>query len=733
MSVLVIVESPTKAKTIKKILGSGYDVKASAGHVRDLSPYTLSVDIKNDFKPEYTIIKGKEKVVEELKNAAGKADDIYLATDPDREGEAISWHLANVLNLDIDSTKRVKFNEINKKSVNEGINHPETIDMNLVNAQQARRILDRIVGYRLSPFVSQKTGRKRLSAGRVQSVAVRIIVDRENEINAFVPEEYWTVGVKLSAPPSRAVFQAALVQDENGKVKISNKEEADNYLNRLDGAVYTVESVKKGQRTRSPAPPFTTSTMQQDASHRLGFTSARTMRAAQELFEGVDIKGYGQTGLITYMRTDSTRISDESRAAGNQFIEENYGKEYIPAKQRYFSAKGRIQDGHEAIRPVFPQLTPDQIKSSVTPDQYKLYDLIWKRFIASLMGNSVLSTKKINILSQREEDKQNDKFLRFSLSGYKVKFDGFTKLYGTGDEEEKESELPDISEGQTLKFRDTVSEQHFTQPPARFSEASLIKTLEETGIGRPSTYATIISKITEKYVVRDKKQLKPTELGVAVTDLLKKEFPKIVDTKFTAGMENDLDEVEEGKEDYIKMLHIFYDDFQAGYEKAKNETKGLKIHLEEDKTDEICEVCGRPMVVKYGKYGKFLGCSGYPECTNTRPFIERSGVKCPLCGGDVIKKTTKKGYVFYGCSNYPECKFATWDTPTAETCPKCGKALFKSRGGVLKCLDPECGYASGEEKNTYSGKKTGRKSGKKASSPSPGETAEHKSDESSTA
>ncbi len=517
MSKLVIVESPTKAGTIKKYLGNGYEVKASMGHVRDLYPSKLSVDVDHDFAPKYTVIKGKEKIVKELRALADKSDEVYLATDPDREGEAISWHLATLLNLDLDTTKRVKFNEINKKSVQYGMENPSKIDMDLVDAQQARRILDRIVGYRLSPFVSQKI-RRGLSAGRVQSVAVRLIVDREDEINAFVPEEYWSITAKLTAPPSRKVFKANFTGDETGKVEIKSKEQSDEYMKRLDGALFTVVSVKRGVREKRPSPPFTTSTLQQDASHKLGFTSKRTMKVAQELYEGVEIPGYGSIGLITYMRTDSLRISDESKDAGNAFIKEIYGDKYLPEKPRVYKTKNRTQDGHEAIRPTVPALTPEQAKNSLTSDQYKLYNLIWKRFMASLMANCLQDTVKVEIRAAKEQSP--DRYCTFTSSGYSVRFDGYTVLYQSDSEndEENENNIPPMQEGDDLRLRNLLPEQHFTQPPARYTEASLIKMLEETGVGRPSTYATIISTITARnYVVREHKQLKPTELGTATT------------------------------------------------------------------------------------------------------------------------------------------------------------------------------------------------------------------------
>ena len=691
MSKLVIVESPAKAKTIKKYLGSGYEVKASMGHIRDLYANKLSVDVKKDFEPNYTVIKGKEKLLKELTEAAAKSDEVILATDPDREGEAISWHLATLLNLDLGKKNRVKFNEINKRSVEAGIAHPEKIDLDLVNAQQARRILDRLVGYRLSPFISQKIHRG-LSAGRVQSVALRFIVDREAEINKFVPEEYWTIDAMLTNPPSKKAFKAAFTGDENGKVSLTCKEDAEKILARLEGAVYTVASVKKGVRKKQPSPPFITSTLQQEASRKLGFTAKRTMKVAQELYEGVDVEGIGSVGLITYMRTDSLRISEESRAEGNKFIAERYGDKYLPEKPRYFKTREGAQDGHEAIRPSIVSLTPEEAKGSLTSEQYKLYSLIWRRFIASLMANCVQNTVKTEIHAAQEG---REGYCLFTVSGYSTKFDGYSVLYdNNADDDEGESVLPEFTEGKALKLKELKDEQHYTQPPMRYTEASLIKTLEETGVGRPSTYATILSKILDRdYVIREsKKTLKPTELGIAITELLKEKFPKIVNTKFTAGMEADLDKIEAGGYDYIKMLHEFDDEFEDTLAKAKASMEGQKIALEEDKTDVPCDKCGALMVVKVGRFGKFLACPNYPTCKSTKPFVVETEGLCPECGGKVISKKSKRGYTFYGCANYPDCKFMTWDTPTKETCPQCGKTLFKARGGLLKCLDANCGY-----------------------------------------
>ena len=700
MSKLVIVESPSKAKSIQKYLGSGYKVVSSKGHVRDLPAAKLSVDVKNDFAPKYMVIKGKEKLVKELKELADNSEAVILAADPDREGEAISWHLATLLDLDLNDLNRVKFNEINKNSVTKGIENIEKIDIDLVNAQQARRILDRLVGYMLSPFISQKI-RRGLSAGRVQSVAVRLVVDRENEIRAFVPEEYWTLDAKMIAPSSRKAFNATFVGDETGKVKITNKEQSDMYLARLENAEYTAVSVKKGVRNRQPAPPFTTSTLQQEASRKLNFQAKKTMKVAQELYEGVEIQGIGAVGLITYMRTDSLRISEEARAAGNEFIKNTFGVEYLPEKPRYYKTKANAQDGHEAIRPTMMDLTPEKAKASLTAEQYKVYSLIWKRFMASLMANCVQDTVKAEIHGANETDKAQGKYVVFNASGYSVRFDGYTCLYvaGTDEDEEDEGKLPKINEGDALKLKELSGNQHFTQPPARYTEASLIKTLEETGVGRPSTYASILSTITQReYVVREQKQIKPTELGEATTNLLKEKFPKIVNVKFTAGMEAQLDDVESGKTDYIQMLHEFYGDFEATLAKAKVDMQGQKIKLKEDETDIPCDKCGRNMVVKSGRFGKFLACPGYPECKNTKPLVLETKATCPVCGGKVIEKKTKKGYAFYGCGNYPECNFMTWDKPTDETCPQCGKYLFKKKGGMLSCLNEGCGFEKKAER-----------------------------------
>ncbi|MDD6489741.1 MAG: type I DNA topoisomerase [Clostridia bacterium] len=695
MSKLVIVESPAKAKTIKKYLGKGYEVVASMGHVRDLNPNRLSVDIKKKFAPKYEIIKGKEKLADELVKLAEKSDYVYLATDPDREGEAISWHLAYLLNLDLNDNNRVTFNEITQTGVTNGMNAPRKIDMDLVNAQQARRILDRLVGYKLSPFLSQKI-RKGLSAGRVQSVAVRIIVDREEQIRAFVPEEYWSIDAKFIPKGERKAFPAAFYGDRKGKIKITSSEQAQQILDSIKDAQPVVEKVKHGTRKRQPAPPFITSTLQQEASRKLGFQSKRTMKVAQELYEGIDIKDMGAVGLITYMRTDSLRLSEDALNAAETFIRAKWGDKYVPAQHRHFKSRANAQDGHEAIRPTMIDLEPSKIKDSLTSDQYKLYKLIWERFIACQMAECIQKTTQADIA-------MNDYI--FKASGYRVSFDGYTVLYveskDTADDE-KESELPPIETGTILRVKEMTPNQHFTQPPARYTEASLIKALEEYGIGRPSTYAATISTITSReYVKREGKTLIPTELGEVSTKLMEERFPKIVNVKFTAQMEQNLDTVEEGKSEWVQLLTDFYGDFDKTLKKAKEEMKGVKIELEEDKTDLICDKCGKPMVVKFGRYGKFIACSGYPDCKNIVKIVNKTGVPCPKCNGDVIVKKTKKGRVFYGCSNYPNCDFVSWYEPVNEKCPQCNAILFKKKGKKPKlfCQTEGCGFEKDATEN----------------------------------
>ena len=688
MSNLVIVESPAKAKTIKKYLGKDFEVIASMGHVRDLPSARLSVDIKKNFAPKYEIIKGKEKLVDELKKLASKSDKVYLATDPDREGEAISWHLAYILGLDMNDANRVEFNEITKTGVENGMDNPRAVNIDLVNAQQARRVLDRLVGYKLSPFVSQKI-RRGLSAGRVQSVAVRIIVDRENEIRAFVPEEYWSIDAKFVPKGARKAFSASFYGSEEGKkIEIKSKEQADKILAELDGAEYVVTKVKNGTRKKSPVPPFITSTLQQEASRKLSFQSRRTMRVAQELYEGVDIDGIGATGLITYMRTDSLRISNDAMNEAANYITEKYGKNYLPSKPRFFKSRNNAQDGHEAIRPTSVNLTPERVKNNLTTDQYKLYKLIWERFLASQMADSIQKTTQVDIAANN---------YLFKASGYRVDFDGFTVLYveSKDEAEAKTSELPPLDKDMLLKVKEITPNQHFTQPPARFTEASLIKALEEYGIGRPSTYAATITTIVgREYVKREGKTLHPTELGEALSNLMKERFPKIVNVKFTAQMEQDLDTVESGDVEWVQLLDTFYGDFEKTLKKAKADMEGVKIQLKEDQTDIVCEKCGKLMVVKVGRYGKFIACPGWPECKNIIPYTEKVGVSCPDCGSDIIVRRTKKGKIFYGCSSFPKCNFMSWNEPTSEKCPQCGGILFKKKGKkeTLYCSKEGCGY-----------------------------------------
>ncbi len=687
MANLVIVESPAKAKTIQKYLGKGYEVIASMGHVRDLPKSKLGVDVEDDFKPQYIDMKGKGEVIKDLKKRAKKSEKIFLATDPDREGEAISWHIAQMLKLDLEDDIRVAFNEITKSGVTNGMSNPHKIDIDLVNAQQARRILDRLVGYKLSPFLWKKVKRG-LSAGRVQTVAVSLVVDRENEIRAFVPKEYWSIDAKFTAPGSRKVFDASLLTIDGEKFELANQEQADELLKRLEGAEYEVTAVKKRVTRKQPAPPFITSTMQQEASKKLGFTSKRTMKAAQELYEGVDIEGIGAVGLITYMRTDSLRISDEAKAAAAEYIENVYGKDYLPDKPRVFKSKNNAQDAHEAIRPSLPELTPARVKSSLTSDQYKLYDLIWSRFIASQMANALLDTVSADISANG---------CVFRASGYSVKFNGFTVLYeeATEGKEAAKKELPPLAVGDKPKLKSIGGNQHFTQPPPRYTEASLIKALEENGIGRPSTYAPTISTITARqYVEHEGKQLKPTSLGEVITELMKEHFKGIVDAKFTADMESNLDEVEKGAKDWVATLHEFYKDFASDLEKAETAMEGKRVKVPDEETDVICENCGKNMVIKYGRYGKFLACPGFPECKNAKQLVTESDGCCPRCGKKMLLKKSKRGRSFYGCEGYPDCEFMTWNVPTAEKCPECGKSLFNKGGksGKLICENEGCTY-----------------------------------------
>ena len=687
MSKLVIVESPAKAKTIRKYLGDGYEVTASMGHIRDLPASQLGIDVDHDYTPQYINIKGKEKLIKELKSEAKKADQVYLATDPDREGEAISWHLAHLLGLNIEDTNRVTFGEITKKGVTEGMAHPRAIDIDLFNAQQARRILDRLVGYKLSPFLWRKV-RRGLSAGRVQSVAVRLIVDREKEIENFKPEEYWNLDAVLSPPSSQKKFTARLYGTAAGKkLEVANEAQATGIVKDLEGADYTVTELKRGHRKKVPAPPFITSTLQQEASRRLGFTATRTMRAAQTLYEGVDIAGRGTMGLITYMRTDSLRVSDEAVAGAKEYITEAYGERYVcPTKRTYKSRSATAaQDAHEAIRPSVPGLTPDEAEKSISGDIAKLYRLIWSRFIASQMSDCEQDTVSAHITAADYQ---------FRASGYVVTFEGFTALYeeATDEKEKKETALPPLEQGQTLKLRSLTPEQKFTQPPARYTEATLIRSLEENGIGRPSTYAPIITTIIDRgYVEREQKKLKPTLLGRTINDLMMQEFPDIVDVTFSAGMEKNLDKVENGSADWRETIDAFYKGFAAALEKAEKDMEGKKIKVPDEETDEICEKCGRKMVIKTGRYGKFLACPGFPECTNTKRLVKDTGGKCPRCGGRMLLRKSAKGRVYYGCENYPNCDFMTWDEPVAQTCEKCGATLFK-KGSRMYCAKEGCGF-----------------------------------------
>lgn len=694
MSNLVIVESPAKAKTIQKYLGKDYSVIASMGHVRDLPKSKLGVDVENGFAPQYQEIKGKEALVSELKTAAKKADAVYLATDPDREGEAISWHLAQMLGLPLDEKNRVTFNEITKTGIKSGMAAPREINQSLVDAQQARRILDRIVGYKLSPFLWKKV-RRGLSAGRVQSVAVRLIVDREEQVRAFVAEEYWTVDAKLSAHSAKKGFDVRLALKNGEKIELHNEAEANAVLTDINGTQWQVTNVKKSVRRRLPAPPFITSTLQQEASRKLGFQARRTMKVAQELYEGVELEGHGAVGLITYMRTDSLRISEEAQQAAEDYIKSHYSKDYLPATRRVYKSKNNAQDAHEAIRPSMPEITPEEAKKSLTAEQYKIYKLIWERFIASQMANAMLDTMSVDISAGA---------YTFKASGYAVKFDGFTVLYEESRDEadEKSTALPPLAEGDLLNMQKVEANQHFTQPPARYSEASLIKALEENGIGRPSTYAPTISTIIDRgYVERNAKTLTPTPLGETVTGLLRDQFKHIVDVKFTAGMEGNLDRVESGTDDWVKTLGSFYDDFDTTLKTAEKQMEGIRVKVPDEETEEVCELCGRKMVIKSGRFGKFLACPGYPECKNTKKIVQKTGGFCPKCGGEMLTKKSKKGRSFYGCANFPNCDFMTWDKPLPDKCPKCGAFLFKKAGrnGGIVCHKEDCGYTRAADKS----------------------------------
>ena len=694
MPKLVIVESPAKAKTISKYLGRGYKVTASMGHVRDLPASQLGIDVDNGFAPKYITIKGKQKLVKELKAEAKKCDGVLLATDPDREGEAISWHLANILGLDPAAPNRVTFDEITKKGVKEGMAHPRAINIDLFNAQQARRELDRLVGYKLSPFLWRKV-RRGLSAGRVQSVAVRLIRDRELEIENFKPDEYWNIDAALYPQSnSKNGFTARLAATADGKkLTVTNKEQADTIVAALDGKSYTISKLEKGKRRRQPAPPFITSTLQQDASRAFGFSATRTMRAAQTLYEGMDIAGHGTVGLITYMRTDSLRIAAEASAAAKQFIAGRWGDNYVCNTQRKWKSRSATaaQDAHEAIRPSMPELTPDEVEQSISGDTAKLYRLIWSRFMASQMADCIQDTVSVSITA--------GDYL-FRASGFRVSFDGFTALYeeSTDDKQKKETALPPLEEGQTLKLRSLTADQKFTQPPPLYTEATLIHALEENGIGRPSTYAPIITTIVDRgYVEKDQKKLKTTPLGQAVNTVMMEQFPNIVDVKFSADMEKKLDIIEAGKADWVQTIDDFYKGFAKSLEDAEKNMEGKRVKVEDIPTDELCEKCGRPMVIKSGRYGKFVACSGFPECRNAHPLVKDTGGICPECGGHMLVRKSAKGRIYYGCSNYPKCNFMTWDEPVPEKCPQCGQTLFKKKG-QLYCAKEGCGFTKPIEK-----------------------------------
>ncbi len=694
MATLVIMESPAKAKTVQKYLGQGYHVVASVGHIRDLPKTLLGVDIEHGFRPRYVDIPGKSVLIRQLKEMAAESDRVILATDPDREGEAISWHLAQVLDVDADKCSRVTFNEITKTGVTQGMKNPRSLDMNMVNAQQARRILDRIVGYKISPFLWKKI-RAGLSAGRVQSATVNLVVEREEAIRAFVSEEYWTIDANLVAAKGKA-FPAKLYSIGRSKAKLENKAQADAVLDELKGVPFTVQTVKRGVRQLAPTPPFITSTMQQEASRKLGFAARRTMKTAQELYEGVEVAGQGAVGLITYMRTDSLRISVDARREATEFIRNRYGARYLPEKARVFKTKNTAQDAHEAIRPTMPSLTPDEVKDSLTLDQYKLYKLIWERFIASLMANCVQDTCQLDIAAGR---------CLFKASGYTVAFDGYTVLYEEGkdeNEDEDNATLPLLQEGDALTVKKIKGHQHFTQPPARYTEATLIKTMEENGIGRPSTFATTVGTIlAREYVEREGKALKPTPLGEITTGLMREKFPEVVDVEFTANMEQELDEVEAGKNDWVSTLDTFYQGFSRTLAAAEQALDGEKIKVPDVESDVVCDRCGRKMVVKSGRYGKFLACPGYPDCKNTKRIVEETGALCPRCGGVIVAKRSQRGRKFYGCSNYPKCDFVVWNEPSAEKCPRCDRTLFKKKdksGETLYCLTEGCGYTAASQK-----------------------------------
>ena len=698
---LVIVESPSKAKTIGKYLGPDYTVKASMGHLRDLPKSTMGVDL-TDFEPEYIPVPGKEKLIDELKSAAKSANMVYLATDPDREGEAISWHLKELLQLPDNKTRRVTFNAITQKTVTESIAQPRGIDYALVDAQQARRVLDRIVGYQLSPLLWRKV-RKGLSAGRVQSVATRLVVDRENEIRAFVPEEYWSLDVKLSRIAKPGTFIARYYGSPK-KQELKNETQVDGIIRDITGKEFTVTNVKKGEKKRTAAPAFTTSTLQQEASRKLNMTPKRTMSIAQQLYEGVDVAGEGTLGLITYMRTDSLRIAPEALAEAADFIKARYGTAYYYGQPHVFKTKGGAQDAHEAIRPTHVYLDPERVRGSLTSDQYRLYKLIWSRFLASQMANAIFDTVAIDTECAGHVFRSTHQSLRFA---------GFIAVYEEGKDDEEEatgSALPDLQVGEKANAVDIKKEQHFTQPPARYTEATLVKAMEEKGVGRPSTYASIVSTIQDReYVIKQDKRLAPTALGEVVTGLMMERFQDIIDVEFTANMESRLDAVEEGKQPWKALMAEFYQDFHQEMLDAEEALAGTRLKVPDEVTDEICEICGRNMVVKVGRFGKFLACPGFPECTNTKPIVERMPGRCPKCGGGMLKRKSKKGYAYYACDTGASCGFMSWDVPTAEDCPACGQSMFKRAGkGRNKpfCINESCSNFLPEDKRGYYKKKT---------------------------
>lgn len=685
---LVIVESPAKVKTIKKFLGSSYTVAASNGHVRDLPKSQLGVDPENDFEPKYITIRGKGDILANLRKEAKKADKVFLATDPDREGEAISWHLAAALKLDEKKMRRITFNEITKNAIKASLKAPREIDMDLVDAQQARRVLDRMVGYRISPLLWAKVKRG-LSAGRVQSVALRIIADREAQIDAFIPEEYWTLDAVFKVKGERRPLTAKFYGTEKNKMEIHSKEELDQIKQAVEAADYRIADIKKGERIRKAPLPFTTSTLQQEAAKVLNFGTQKTMRIAQQLYEGVDIKGNGTVGVITYLRTDSTRISEEADAAARAYIAETYGSDYVAAGNSEKKTEKKIQDAHEAIRPSDITRTPAALKDSLTRDQFRLYQLIWKRFAASRMQPARFETTSVKIAA--------GDYL-FTVATSRVAFEGFRTVYTEADEEKEESNVlvNGLSMDSVLTKEALEEKQHFTQPPAHYTEATLVKTLEELGIGRPSTYAPTISTIlARRYITKEGKNLYMTEIGEVVNNIMKQSFPSIVDVNFTANMEGLLDMVEEGKVAWKEVIRNFYPDLDEAVKIAEKELESVKI--EDEVTDVICEECGRNMVIKYGPHGKFLACPGFPECRNTKPYLEKIGVPCPLCGGEVVIRKTKKGRKYYGCENHPDCDFMSWQKPSEKKCPDCGGYMVE-KGNKLVCADEKCGYVENMKK-----------------------------------